>query len=111
MIYLDWVRLRASLAPPHWKPKPGEKWDAGYDATAFFLEWLEQRYGAGTVREINGLMKGRKYQEVIFKEVTGRKVDKLWAIYCTESGVAPPIKGQFTAGRKLWEDNVRYVFM
>lgn len=45
----DWVRLHASLAPPHWveraQPRDGHgrvqsKWDAGYERTAFFLDWI-----------------------------------------------------------------------
>ena len=42
----DFVRLRASLAPPHWKrstPSDSDKWDAGYERTAFFLDWIEVR--------------------------------------------------------------------
>jgi len=77
---IDWVRLRSGLAPPHWRPS-GSKWDAGYDATAYFLQWLTERYGEGTVLEINELMKDAPYDESIFKTVTGRKVDKLWKLY------------------------------
>lgn len=76
----DWVRLRSNLAPPHWRPK-GSRWDAGYDVTAYFLQWLTERYGEGTVREINELMKDAPYDESIFKTVTGRKVSKLWKLY------------------------------
>lgn len=76
----DWVRLRSGLAPPHWSPG-GNSWDAGYHVTAYFLEWLTERYGEGTVQEINELMKDAPYDELIFKTVTGRKVDKLWKFY------------------------------
>ena len=37
----DFVRLKAELSPPHWKKEKPEQWDAGYQTTAFFLEWLE----------------------------------------------------------------------
>ena len=76
----DWVRLRSGLAPPHWRAK-GDRWDAGYDTTAYFLQWLTERYGEGTVQEINELMKDAPYDESIFKTVTGRKVSKLWELY------------------------------
>ncbi|KAG7452150.1 plant basic secretory protein [Guyanagaster necrorhizus] len=78
----DFVRLHADLAPPHWSPDSvPDKWDAGYEHTAYFLDWLENRYGQGTVQELNGLMKDREWDEQIFKELTGRKLGKLWKIY------------------------------
>jgi len=76
----DWVRLCAGFEPPHWSPG-GSKWDAGYQVTAYFLQWLTERYGEGTVPELNELMKDAPYDEHIFKSVTGRKVDKLWKLY------------------------------
>ena len=80
----DYVRLHADLSPPHWKRSAGDKWDAGYATTAYFLDWLEQRYGDGTIREINLAMKNREYENLIFQEATGRKVEKLWKIYREE---------------------------
>ncbi|TRM65843.1 hypothetical protein BD626DRAFT_397920 [Schizophyllum amplum] len=84
----DFVRLNASYAPPHWKrcPSTDGQWDAGYQTTGFFLDWLEQRYGYGTIRELNDAMLDREWDPHIFKEVTGRKVEKLWRLYCAESG-------------------------
>jgi Peptidase of plants and bacteria len=76
----DWVRLRAGFVPPHWRPG-GDRWDAGYHVTAYFLDWLTERYGEGTVPELNELMKNSPYDERIFKTVTGRKVSKLWKLY------------------------------
>lgn len=79
--YVDYVRLRAGFIPPHWKPG-GDKWDAGYQSTAYFLGWIEERYGEGTVQELNGYQKDREWDELMFKEATGRKIGKLWKIYC-----------------------------
>jgi hypothetical protein len=45
------------------------------------LDWLTERYGEGTVPELNALMKDSPYNEHIFKTVTGRKVSKLWKLY------------------------------
>ncbi|KAF8913224.1 hypothetical protein CPB84DRAFT_1841612 [Gymnopilus junonius] len=78
----DFVRLHEGLAPPHWKKTGGDKWDAGYDKTAYFLDWIENRYGDGTIRELNGWMKDKEYDHQVFKELTGRPVHKLWTIYC-----------------------------
>lgn len=80
----DWVRLHTGLIPPHWKPTGGDKWDAGYQTTAYFLDWLEERYGRGTIQALNQSMRDREYEEIIFREVTGRRVEKLWRFYCED---------------------------
>lgn len=50
----DWVRLSAELGPPHWRRGAvPDRWDQGYERTAYFLDWLEGRFGMGTVRRIN----------------------------------------------------------
>lgn len=55
----DFVRLKAGLAPPHWKRPTSaqdrpEKWDQGYQHTAYFLAWLEDvRVGRGAVGALN----------------------------------------------------------
>ncbi|KAI0347964.1 plant basic secretory protein, partial [Trametopsis cervina] len=77
----DWVRLRAGYAPPHWREGRGGTWDAGYEATGYFLDWIEERYGYGTVRELNEELGKRAYDEGMFKELTGRKISKLWTLY------------------------------
>lgn len=78
----DFVRLRAALPPPHWKRSGGDRWDAGYETTAYFLDWIEERHGEGTVRDLNKCMKDKEYVDGIFEEVTGWDVEKLWNIYC-----------------------------
>jgi len=78
----DYVRLRAGFDPPHWKQRGGDEWDAGYETTGYFLAWLEERYGDGTIRVLNERMNGVPYDQSIFKETTGRPVAKLWKIYC-----------------------------
>lgn len=55
----DFVRLKAGLVPPHWKPPSSAKerpasWDQGYQHTAYFLAWLEDtRVGIGAVGMVN----------------------------------------------------------
>jgi hypothetical protein len=46
------------------------------------LAWLEEKYGDGTVRELNTRMLGVEYDERIFKGTTGRPIRKLWKMYC-----------------------------
>lgn len=50
----DWVRLEARLGAPHWrKGTVPDRWDQGYERTAYFLAWLEGKFGKGTVRRMN----------------------------------------------------------
>ena len=82
----DFVRLKAGLSPPHWNRAPenrGHTWDEGYQKTAWFLEWLEQKRGLGTVSYMNDIMRRQhKYHEKSFwKGIFGVSVDKLWSEY------------------------------
>ena len=87
------MRLKAGYAPPHWKKQTeGRTWDSGYETTSYFLEFLEDRYGTGSILELNYCMKDTAYHRRVFKQVTGRPVRKLWAIYCAQlAGKPEPI--------------------
>lgn len=83
----DWVRLKSELArpPPHWKRDTSKGWNAGYDRTAYFLEFLEGRFGEGTVRRMNATLRTEKYAEDKFwPGLFGRSVGELWKEYCEE---------------------------
>jgi len=80
----DFVRLNAGYAPPHWKVSGGDRWDAGYSTTAYFLDWVEKRCGKGSVRKLNAYMKDQMYDPHIFVTVTGDTVDTLWCLYCEQ---------------------------
>ena len=79
----DFVRLRADLAPPHWKRAwKDTKWDAGYERTGYFLDYLESRFGAGTVIAINEQLRDRNYHEGHFwRHCCGHDVKTLWSEY------------------------------
>lgn len=78
----DWVRLRAGLTPPHWRRVRSEQWDAGYERTAYFLEWLEGRFGAGSVVRINAALREGGYaEEAFWKGLFRESVHSLWADY------------------------------
>ncbi|ETN43637.1 uncharacterized protein HMPREF1541_02796 [Cyphellophora europaea CBS 101466] len=82
----DYVRLKAGLAPPHWKKgctekEMGSKWDEGYQRTAWFLEWLEGEFGAGTVSKLNATMKGKYEEKEFWGGLFGCGVEKLWTRY------------------------------
>jgi len=76
----DFVRLRAGYAPPHWRRGRGERWDEGYDVTGYFLDWIEKHYD-GFVRGVNAILKEAKWDDGIFKLITGKSVDELWKEY------------------------------
>jgi hypothetical protein len=78
----DWVRLNSGLSPPHWKKEASEKWDAGYQHTGYFLEYLEKRFGEGLIRRVNEKLRIERYEEKRFwTEICGRPVEQLWADY------------------------------
>ncbi|KAB5540416.1 peptidase of plants and bacteria-domain-containing protein [Coniochaeta sp. 2T2.1] len=79
----DWVRLCCRLEPPHWKRETkGGKWDGGYQRTAYFLEYLERRFGRGTVRRVNeALRRGRYGEKEFWTGLLGRPVEQLWGDY------------------------------
>lgn len=78
----DWVRLNANLSPPHWKKETTGNWDAGYQHTGYFLEYLEQRFGKGTVRRINEKLRIERYEvKKFWTECCGRPVEQLWGDY------------------------------
>lgn len=78
----DWVRLNCDLSPPHWKKEADGKWDAGYQKTAYFLEYLEKRFGDGTIRKLNEKLRIGRYEEKKFwTELVGRPVEQLWSDY------------------------------
>lgn len=126
---LDYVRLRDGYAPPHWKRQAGDSWDSGYERTGFsfstcriiftsshpwtgyFLDWIEDRYGDGTIREINLALKETDYDVEIFREATGRSVKKLWrkyrdALAPSEVAPAPPAEPTHSAVDETsdWEE-------
>lgn len=78
----DWVRLKAGYAPPHWRRRGDCGWDAGYERTAYFLEWLEKEHGDDVVRKINQALRGCKYDsKKLWHDCCGSSIEKLWEDY------------------------------
>lgn len=79
----DWVRLEARLGAPHWrKGTVPDRWDQGYERTAYFLAWLEKKFGKGTVRRMNEALRVREYKQSEFwTGLFGHEVDALWKEY------------------------------
>lgn len=79
----DWVRLQANLGPPHWRRAKSDRWDCGYDRTGYFLQYLEDRFGQGTIRRLNEKLRIEKYDDKRFwTELVGAPVEQLWGDYC-----------------------------
>lgn len=79
----DWVRLNAGVGAVHWERKAGGQWDAGYQNTGFFLDYLEERFGHGTVLNINEQLRDKEYDEsALWPSVCkGHSVQQLWKQY------------------------------
>ncbi|KAJ7110333.1 hypothetical protein C8R43DRAFT_1160169 [Mycena crocata] len=84
----DFVRLHADLAPPHWKREvnPGDKWDAGYQTTGYFLDWVDDHAGVGTIRALNASLLNVDYDEAVWVRLAGEPVRELWRKYKAELG-------------------------
>ncbi|RMZ70037.1 plant basic secretory [Pyrenophora seminiperda CCB06] len=90
----DWVRLKAGYAPPHWKRHGDCTWDAGYERTGYFLEWLEEKHGEDVVRRINEALREREYDErALWHGCCGEGVEELWEKYRESLGVEDPEDG------------------
>ncbi|KAG9565125.1 PBSP domain protein, partial [Aureobasidium melanogenum] len=78
----DWVRLNAGFIPPHWKKEAGKSWDTGYQNTGYFLDWIENTRGTGSVYMINQALYHKKYDnETFWKDLFDQSVDSLWKEY------------------------------
>lgn len=75
----DYVRLRAELAPPHWKMTRGGKWDSGYERTGYFLDWAQKKH-PGFVEECNSAL-ARKWDEGWCRQHCQRDWEELWQEY------------------------------
>lgn len=61
-------------------------WDRGYQHTAYFLHYLEQRFGDGTVRRLNEKLRQHKYTvESFWPELLGDSVEQLYGDYVKKS--------------------------
>ncbi|KAM5342878.1 hypothetical protein ACJ41O_013844 [Fusarium nematophilum] len=78
----DWVRIRAGLASEFWREDADGGWDDGYHYTAYFLEYVENRFGEGTIRGIIHTINNRPLDaSTVWTEVTGHSVEDLWQQY------------------------------
>ncbi|XP_042506475.1 uncharacterized protein LOC122082772 [Macadamia integrifolia] len=83
--FADYVRLKAGYAPSHWvKPGDGDRWDQGYDVTAYFLDYCNS-LSNGFVAALNKKMR-TGYSDSFFQDLLGKTVDQLWTDYKAKYG-------------------------
>jgi hypothetical protein len=84
----DFVRLRAGLGAAHWKQEASGEWDGdgGYQKTGYFLQWLEGKFGDGTVEKLNACLREGEWdgKRVFGQCCKGERVEELWEEYREE---------------------------
>lgn len=91
----DYVRLK------HFEPQlerppidfTRAKHTDAYKTTASFLIHLEEVYGPEVVPRLHAALRTRRYDDGLFKEMTGKTVDELWADFAAARQVAEPPAG------------------
>lgn len=81
----DYIRLEANYAPSHWTKNKTRPWNAGYEVTAYFLQWVTTRGNGRFVQQLNVTLSQSKWDEDLFEKLTGSSLDTLWKEYQTES--------------------------
>lgn len=79
----DFVRLKAGYGASHWRKK-FERWDAGYDSTAFFLEYIENSHPE-FVSKLNQSIAKNGWEEKSFSDITGKSLSVWWNEYVTNN--------------------------
>ena len=96
----DWVRLKAELGPPHWRQRCEDcEWDSGYEVTAYFLEWLEERFGKWTIIKLNQKLRKEYHEEQFWPDMfDGKSVKSLWEQYALQ---IPGVKEEKKTGESF----------
>ncbi|KAI8619946.1 peptidase of plants and bacteria-domain-containing protein [Chytriomyces sp. MP71] len=84
----DYVRILNGLAPPQWRrptdpPASGDKWDRGYEHTAYFLLFVESRmpHASKLTVSMNLMLRDSRWDEALFQTLTGQSLNSLWTTY------------------------------
>lgn len=87
----DYVRYKygvdnpgANWALPAFEPKHNYK--NAYRITARFLNWLELNGHRSIVVRLDAAMRNHTYKDTIWKNLTGKTIDELWAMYAASQG-------------------------
>lgn len=52
-----------------------------YKTTAMFLEWIEKHHASDLVVKMNAALRKGAYRDEMWKELTGKTVNELWALF------------------------------
>lgn len=66
---------------------PTQHYTNSYRVTARFLLWIENKT-EGAVKKLDGAMRTNSYGAGLWKDLTGKNVDELWAAYVLEQATA-----------------------
>lgn len=82
----DYVRFKYGVDNPGagWTLtpfKPEQSYKNAYRITARFLNWLETHGNKGIVVKLDNIMRSHTYAATVWKDLTGKTVDELWAAY------------------------------
>ena len=61
--------------------KPTHHYKNSYRITARFFVWIENKVKSGSIRLIDQSLRDHTYNEEIWKNITGKNLDELWADY------------------------------
>lgn len=78
--YIRWWRYEPESPRTRIDPAKASYRDS-YRTTAAFLAWIVGKYDRTLVRNLDLALRSRSYSDEVFRKVTGRTVDELWAEY------------------------------
>lgn len=67
--------------------KEGQSYTNSYRITARFFVWLEQHVNKSIVDKIDAAMRSNTYTPELWKQITGKDLDELWAAYAANPAV------------------------
>ena len=76
--YIRWWRYEPEAPRTPINPARASYRDS-YRTTAWFLAWLTARYDRSIVPRLDRALRERRYEDALFKEITGKDLDTLWA--------------------------------
>ncbi len=76
--YIRLVHFEPQARRPRINPDRASYRDS-YKTTAIFLEWAEKKYDKELVKKLNKPLRERQFKIDLFKDITGKTVEELWA--------------------------------
>jgi len=66
---------------------PRQHYKMGYRVTARFLLWVDKYQKPNIIAQLNTQLKNNTYTSDSWKQITGKNVDELWALYLTNKDI------------------------